>query len=217
MPGGPGGPGGPGYPGAPYGQGGFSGEPVKPTDTISIVGFVLSLTCCLSFVGAILGFIGLGRTKNGQRKGRWAAISAIVLGILGTLALAGFIVALVLFASTPIDELKTGDCITASGIDPTDSGTAVTQIKVVECGVTHDGEVIGTKRLDSEDVDEFDFGNVDQLQTFCLDVVDPAKAAAVDAEYYLYGLTQTSSPDVGAKLVCLAVRADGGDITGEIQ
>ena len=71
--------------GNPYGQSNpYGNEPPKKTDPVSIIGFVLSLTCCLSIVGAIMGFVGLGRTKGGKRKGRWAAIAASVIGILGS-------------------------------------------------------------------------------------------------------------------------------------
>ena len=136
-----------GYPANPYGDG---GELPKKTDTVSIVGFILSLTCCLSIVGAILGFVGLGRTKNGKKKGRWAAISAIIIGILGTLAGAGIIIAVVFVAGTvvTVDNAEVGQCVDVSGPDDSLSLTKK------ECSESHDAEIIATgKAGDVTDAD----------------------------------------------------------------
>ena len=58
-------------PSNPYGPpGGGSGfnQPAK-TDGVSIASLVTSLVCCAP-VGLVLGFVGLKRTKGGQRTGR---------------------------------------------------------------------------------------------------------------------------------------------------
>ena len=130
--------GGGGYPGSPYGQGGFGGEPAKKTDAVSITGFVLSLTCCLSVVGAILGFVGLGRTKNGQRKGRWAAISALVIGILGTLAFAGIIVAVVFVAKNAVTP---GNATAGQCVDVTESDGSYSFF-TKDCTESHEAEIV---------------------------------------------------------------------------
>lgn len=131
--------GGGGY-GDPYGQNPYGGgyEPPKKTDAVSITGFVLSLTCCLSIVGAILGFIGLGRTKNGQRKGRWAAISAAVVGVLGTLAFGGIIVAFVFVVQNQItiDNAEVGQCMNVD-----EDGDNVSLSKK-DCGDDHDAQIV---------------------------------------------------------------------------
>ncbi len=50
-----------------------------------MTGFVLSLTCCLSLVGAIFGLVGLRRTRQPDgHRGRWAAVTAIVVGFVLT-------------------------------------------------------------------------------------------------------------------------------------
>ena len=66
--------------GAPQFGGPGDGQPPK-TDAVSIVALVLSFCC--SPVSLVLGIVGIVRTKGGQRKGRWAAIVALVLSILG--------------------------------------------------------------------------------------------------------------------------------------
>ncbi|WP_340539620.1 DUF4190 domain-containing protein [Nocardioides sp. GXZ039] len=124
----------------PYGQPNpYGGQPAK-TDAVSITGFIFSLTCCLSIVGAILGFIGLGRTKNGKRKGRWAAISASIIGVLGTLIMAGGIVFFVIYAKSvvDVDQAKVGQCI---NVDETDDSVLLREAK---CDEKHDAEITWT-------------------------------------------------------------------------
>ena len=105
----------------------------------SITGFVLSLTCCLSVVGAILGFIGLGRTKGGRRKGRWAAVSAAIIGVLGTLAFAGIIVVVVVAAKTVVTPDNAEACLCVN-VD-TDDDDNVSMSKK-ECDEKHEAEIV---------------------------------------------------------------------------
>ena len=197
------------YPANPYGD---SGELPKKTDAVSIVGFVLSLTCCLSIVGAILGFVGLGRTKGGQRKGRWAAISAIIVGILGTLAAAGIIVAVVFVAGSvvTVDNAKVGQCVDVGG----DDDDAVTLTKK-ECGEDHDGEVVAKgKAGDLQDVDlEGTFIPLDVCNQLSAEG-DFDKVAAFPEELELSVLLE--DPDNvsdGDTVVCVAERVDGEKLT----
>jgi hypothetical protein len=131
----------------PYGSsypGGGQPEGQK-TDGVSIAAFVTGLLCCAP-VGLILGFVGLRRTKDGQRKGRWAAVTGLILGSLGVLAWIGaaiFIVFIVNNVVTP-DNAEVGQCI---GIDEEDG--EVTMMKK-ECGEKHDGEIVAVEELDSD-------------------------------------------------------------------
>ena len=77
---------------------GGASEPPKGTDAVSITGFVLSLTCCLSIIGAILGFVGLGAHEERPAEGSLgpgspaspsvsrhprAVVGGIIVGIFG--------------------------------------------------------------------------------------------------------------------------------------
>jgi hypothetical protein len=58
----------------------------KPTNGMSIAGFVLSLLCCTALPGLILSVVGLNQIKNNpNQQGRGLAIAGLVLGILGTI------------------------------------------------------------------------------------------------------------------------------------
>ncbi|CAN5402383.1 hypothetical protein BH09ACT12_BH09ACT12_12210 [soil metagenome] len=128
----------PPYGQTPYGQTPFTPEPAKKTDAVSITGFVLAFTCFLSPVGLILGLVGLGRTKGGQRKGRWAAISAIPLGLVFSI-IGGLIVFGVVYALQNVitpDNAEVGQCIEVSR-----DGDEYNLLKQ-DCTDTHDAEVI---------------------------------------------------------------------------
>lgn len=126
--------------GGQYGAGAWQGgnDASRSTDGVSIAGFIFSLTCCLSFVGVILGIIGLGRTKDGQRKGRWAAITAIILGLVLTVGVAvgGFFVWKYVEGSISLDSAEVGQCMDINE----DNDTVFMQEK--ECDETHDAEIV---------------------------------------------------------------------------
>jgi hypothetical protein len=72
----------------------FQPVPQNKTNTMAIVGFVLSLACC-GFVGAILSGLAIGQINRTGENGKGLAIAGMVIGILTTLA--GFIYAIVYF------------------------------------------------------------------------------------------------------------------------
>lgn len=167
--------------GAPASGGGEQGN-----DGLSIAAFVLSLTCCLSFVGVILGVIGLRRTGAGKKKGRWAAISAIVVGSILTLCAVGFgiFIAFIAQANISIDEAKVGQCLNVSESDD-DSVLLLEK----ECGSSHDAQIVyvGTvKDIDDSGVapsnpDEFTDSGASAL--ICGTLMDAGLREAVVAEF----------------------------------
>jgi hypothetical protein len=208
--------GGGGY-GTPYGQSGAYGDSMpKKNDAVSIIAFVLSLTCCLSLIGAIMGFIGLSRTKGGKRKARWAAIAAIIIGLLGTAVVAVTTVVIVNAANSVVDfdEAKRGDCVDDS-LEDDESLVLTTE----ECDSKHDGEItwVGT----FGDVEGVALGAIDpnaseeeQSRAVCTALMDPADVDALgpDVEYvYLYEQDEANDqPQSGDAALCVARAANGG-------
>lgn len=137
--------------GAPQGgyPGGFGSEPPK-TDGVSIAALVLSFLCCLAPIGVILGFVGLGRTKGGQRKGRGLAIAGIIIGIIVSLASAGIGAAIFIFADSVVtpDDAKVGQCV---NVDE-DDGSVILYKK--ECSEEHDAEIVGVTEVTSDNRDD---------------------------------------------------------------
>ena len=203
--------------GDPYGQTPFGGgELPKKNDAVSIVGFVLSLTCCLSFVGMILGFVGLGRTKDGKRKGRWAAISAIIAGIIGTLALIGGIVFFVVFANSVIevDQAEVGQC---ASISTEDSESVLLTEK--DCSDSHEAEIVYVGTGDDVANSPFVPANPEDLTDggisfgVCTSLMDTADVDAIgdDVEYHI--VSETGNPEGDEPFFCYITPLDGGNFT----
>lgn len=184
--------------GAPGGGQAFGSEPVK-TDGMSIAAFISSLVCCAP-VGLILGFVGLGRTKNGQRKGRWAAVLGIVLGILGLgawviggIGIAGGI-SWLNSVVTP-EDAKVGQCV---NIDEEDNEVLMTE---KDCTEEHDGEIIATTTVDDENRDQI----AEAPGLFCDSIVDEEDAAALNEHNgleYQALLEDPANVENGDHLVC---------------
>lgn len=117
--------------------GGFGSQPPK-TDGVSVASFVLSLLCCTGLIGLILGFVGLSRTKGGQRKGRGFAIAGVVLGIGSVLAGIGAAVFLVFFAQSVVtpDNAEAGQCVNVTTEDDS------VFLRKKDCADEHDGEIV---------------------------------------------------------------------------
>ncbi|KAA1418680.1 DUF4190 domain-containing protein [Nocardioides humilatus] len=140
-------------PANPYGAGGAPGGSFEQpkTDGVSIAALVTSLICCAP-VGVILGFVGISRTKNGQRKGRGLAITGLVVGLIGTLVWVGIGIAAIAgvawFDSLVLpDEAKVGQCIDVTE----DDGDVLMYEK--ECSEKHDAEIVAVAKVDSDNQD----------------------------------------------------------------
>ncbi|MEZ0578671.1 DUF4190 domain-containing protein [Nocardioides sp. MH1] len=208
--------GGSSYP-PPPGGGGF--EQPK-TDGVSVAALVTGILCCtVGLIPIILGFIGLSRTKGGQRKGRGFAIAGIILGIVGLIGTAAVIVIAVatdVQDIRSIDDLEKGQCINASGLK-SDEKHEVGIIKEVDCTDKHDGQVIATKTLSADEADNYDFEDESQVGEQCGSMIDPSLAATLlDPKYFLLALTQSKSPDEGDQVVCIVSLANGDDLTEDL-
>lgn len=181
--------------------GGPGGQPPR-TDGVSIASFVLSLLCCTGLIGLILGFVGLSRTKNGQRKGRGFAIAGIVLGVLSLLVAAGGIVFVVYFANTVVtpENAKVGECI-----DTERDGSTVLLTKA-ECNEEHDAEVVAVVEVTDENRDDI----ADGMAVFCITAIADEDQAALAP--YLKDLDAViQDPEdvsVGDTLVCYVEPSD---------
>lgn len=162
--GGTGGTGGYGPPHGYGGGGGFGGEPPK-TDGVSIAALVLSFLCCFAPLGFVLGFVGLRRTKGGQRKGRGLAIAAIVIGLIMTIVVGAIAAAIFIFADSLVTpgNAKVGQCVNVSEED----GSVILYKK--ECSEDHDAEIVGVAEVTDENLEQIE----DQMAGYCATVIDP--------------------------------------------
>ncbi len=193
-----------------YGQWQGGNDAAKPNDGVSIAAFVLSLTCCLSIVGVIMAFFGLARTKNGQRRGRWAAIAAIPVGLVLTLV-AGAVVALGIWGWNQIvtpDNAKVGQCVEIEESDDKDNTIGMMK---ADCDDDHDAQIVAVEKITSANQ-----GN--GIELFCQQAIAPELATAIESEgnLNLKGVMEDPPGDVGDVVVCYVERADGSNLTSKI-
>ena len=157
------------YGGAP--GGGFN-EPSK-TDAVSITSLVLGLLCCAP-VALILGFVGLSRTKGGQRKGRGMAIAGIVLGGLGlivnVLVIIGLVAGFSFLASVVTPEnAEVGQCVNVEEED----GEVL--LREAECGEEHDGEIVAVEEVTEDNREDIETG----MNLYCVQAIAPEDQEAL--------------------------------------
>lgn len=129
------------YAGPNDGSAGYSG--------LAIASFVCGLTCCLGIPAVVLGAIGIAKTGAGRARGRWMAVTGVVLGVLGTLAMV--LVGLGIFVIsdrvvTPANA-EPGQCVQAE----TD-GDNVTMIDL-GCSMEHNAQIFAVITPTSADVE----------------------------------------------------------------
>lgn len=200
-----------GAPYAPYGSNPY-GAPAPATghgvDPVSITGFVLSLLCCTSLIGLILGIVGLGRTRNGVRSGRWAAVSAVIIGAVGTLLCAGMLVFFIWFGTSTVtlSGADVGQCV---NVDDYSSSNDATLFKK-DCDESHDAEIVVADDFDSAQIDAFD---EDVPAALCESELNEEYAAAfATGDYDLDIVFEAQEPETGDDFVCLLENADGSSL-----
>lgn len=190
--------GGGGAGGGNYGppQGGGFGQVPPKTDGVSIAALLLSFLCFLAPIGVILGFVGLGRTKGGRRKGRGLAIAAIVVGILMSLISAAVALVVFVFADSLVtpESAEVGQCVDVSEKD----GSVFLREK--DCSEEHDGEIVGVTEITSDNLDDVE----DSMAGYCATAIDPDDLAKLtDYVDDIEAITEDpKNVEVGDHLVC---------------
>ncbi|KAA1418682.1 hypothetical protein F0U44_09300 [Nocardioides humilatus] len=119
-----------------------SPPPVREFDRASLVGFALSLTGIASIVGVVLGVLGLRRTADGTKDGRWAAILAVVIGLVATLGIVVAVAGMVWFRDNvrTTARVEAGTCV---DVDDSDGVLFFPR----SCTSPHHGEVVATGKF----------------------------------------------------------------------
>jgi len=204
----------------PYGAGGGSsfnapgagGFEQPKTDGVSIASFVLSLLCC-GPIGLILGIVGVTRTKNGQRKGRWAAIAGIVIGIVGMLAAGGIVAVIVFVVNSQItpDNAEAGQCM-----DVREDGDTIYLTKK-DCAEDHDGEIVyvaefgdieaNDPSLMPDDINDLSDAGISQA--VCSSLMDPADVRKIPTDLtWGLALEDTDNPADSDPFICYVESSD---------
>lgn len=214
----------PPYGQTPYGQGQWSGPGgygsyQGPNDAtgqsysgLAIAALVLSFTCVLSWLGVVLGIAGIFRTGAGKAKGRWMAVTAIIVGLVFSALLAGLAAGGVWLGRqfvTP-GNAEVGQCVEIEH-----DGRNVSLFKT-DCSEPHNGQVFAVHELTDSDIDDLDAGRTGQLEYCAVAAADqfgvsPAPTITVDGERVSIEavLDDPDDPQAGDELVCLIETSSG--------
>lgn len=191
-----------------YGQPGYPpayGQPEEPKGKgLAITAFILAFVPCLNVVAFVLALVVL----IGRKAGKGLAIAAMVITPI-TLVI-GLAVGVYFLAGTPIDDLKAGECFTADGLEGDDG---VSQIKVVSCSSSHDGEVLALTTLDADEAKAY---NIETGSSACGPIVDAEVVAGLPEGVAVTALTQEAEPEAGDHLVCVAYHVDGDRLSEKL-
>ncbi|MBO9553463.1 MAG: DUF4190 domain-containing protein [Cellulomonas sp.] len=190
--------------------------PVEPTAVASLITGVL----LFGPVALALGIVALRRTAARQTRGRGLAVAGVVLGAVGTVALAAGIVVAVLTASAqrplPPDvphardahaaQLVTGNCLESL---PTDG--AVETVRVVPCAEPHTVQVVTDYEFTSDAVWPGQDAADARVARACV-LEDDEVAAGVRA--VTWAPTEAGWARGDRRGLCLAVLPD--DVTGSL-
>lgn len=214
----------PGYPAYPqqqpgYPQAAFPPPPPAPAGTngFAIASLVLGILGCslLTLVlSVVFGIVGLRQTKATGQKGRGLAKAGLILSGVWVLVIAAGVTFAIITDATDgkssVTSLKAGDCVNSL-----QESSAVTDLPVVPCSQSHQGEVFAVFTLPKGDYPG-DEAVQKQSEDGCNDRLD---AYAPNADpglelFYLHPLKSNWSLDRG--VTCIATDPKG-PTTGSIK
>jgi hypothetical protein len=182
-------------------------------DRSSLVSFLLALTWIGAPVAVILGVRGIRRTADDSRVGRWAAITGIVVGLLGTLTLVAGISGTMWLRDNfkSVGRVEAGDCV---DVDDSDG----VSFDIRSCDDPHHGEVAAAGDLDHAGYADF---LSDRAAEFCFGQLDEHyREAARTGRYVVTVVIDAPDPDrptVGDAYACYFSSADGRDLTAAVD
>ena len=140
-----------------------------------------------------------------MRKGRWAAVAAIPIGIAGTLACVGMIGFFTWFGTSTVllSSADVGQCMNVDDF----SGSHDATLWKKDCDEAHDAEVAVTDSFDRDQLTRLDDIGDD---AFCASLFgDKYASAYATGDYDVDLVYEASEPDVDDDFLCFLERADG--------
>lgn len=215
-----------GQPQNPYGQPGYqpygayagANEPGRSWSGTAIAAFAVGiggLVLCGApgIIAVILGIIAIFRTGDGKGKGRWMAITGLVLGVIGIILISALVIGGVwIFKNNITDEnAEVGMCINVD-----DDNTDEILLWKKDCSDSHDAEIFGVHELTSSEI--LEFGGTSGLGV-CQGILgrdQPDLVSSVGRTYQLAPLVWDTPPEAGDTIVCYLERIDGAKIDEKV-
>ena len=194
-------------PGGQYGAWQGGNDAKRGTNGTSIAAFVLNLTPCgLVVPGWVCAAIGLRQIRRDGTKGRWMAVTSIVLGFVWLAAIVAGGIGIKYFVDqfVTVDTAEVGQCVDTD----TTSDNDVTLMKK-DCTESHDAEIVAVGTLDSDNMANLLQGE----QTFC----EAAYEGDADLDGYRWqAIAEDVPPQRGDRFVCIVEPNDGSKLTERV-
>jgi hypothetical protein len=186
-----------------------------------IAGILLFFLLVLPIVAVVLGAIALSKAKRapGPGSGLGRAWAGLILGIIGVLLFIGIIVVGAILGwygdDVAATELEVGQCVE---LDP--NATQVTTLPLVDCDEVHQGEVYFVQDLPGEEFPGVESAG-SQGQELCagdaFEVYIGTPYLRSTLELYTVYPSEETWDDGDREIACIAIRPDGGDLTGSVR
>jgi hypothetical protein len=190
----------------PYGAWQGGNDTTPGWNGLSIAAFVLGLTCLLGIPAIVLGIIGLRQVRRDRSRGGWMAVTGIVLGALGTLALAGLVASGVWLANQVVTpgNAEAGMCVT------TEEWENHVSLLEEDCAADHDGQIFVVYSLSESRA------GADPVAQ-CTERLGADAARAMNDGLTVFAITEDDASDPGDTVVCLLEKADGEKLSEELD
>ncbi|QYJ04433.1 DUF4190 domain-containing protein [Nocardioides panacisoli] len=171
----------------PYAPAPGGASPGAPMDGVSVAALVTTVLCCTGPVAVVLGIIGIVRTKDGQRRGRWMAVVGVVGGILATAVVATAVGLGVWFGNQVVTpgNAERGQCV-----DVQEDGDTVIMLER-DCEDDHDAEIVHADEYDAS----ADGGNGEISAAICIDNLSSTDISALQEAGIEPGDLDVVAPD----------------------
>lgn len=198
----------PAYQGQPYGtwQGGNDAQ--RGTNGTSIAAFVLNLTPCgLVIPGWICAVIGLSQIKRDGTKGRWMAITSLVMGLLWAILIAALVFGGVWVFKNVVteDRAEAGMCVDVDS----DGGEEISLMKK-DCSDEHNGEIIAVHELTADEAEAWSDDPDASGVTICVPLMrEQLDDLTTLTDWRPRAVRFTENPGEGDKIACILELKDG--------
>jgi hypothetical protein len=153
----------------------------------------------------------------------WVVVAVVVLAVIGG-CLGGIVSVFGSDSSSDTDlpkviganDLEEDQCLRGAGLAP-DDDSGVSGLEVVDCGASHEAEVMAIQVLSAAQAADYDFDDSAQIDKICPPRFSEEERPLLHrADLSLIAFTASRQPVQDDKVVCLLVKADGSSFRGRV-
>lgn len=185
-----------------------------PYDRSAVTSLIV-LGTCLAPIAVWFGVRGIIGTRNGERRGRWCAVVAVIGGVITTALMIGGIAGGERIRDLANDiDLSAGDCVDPL-YDENGAGDLV-DFDVRPCNEPHDAEVASSGHLSLSQIADYADASAAEL---CAPLIDARYDAPAQSGLFAVTLVTLGDPDeptTSDVVYCLLTSDDGAPLSWPI-